>query len=59
MVDRDGQLVAVLGQLKVRADQPRVVDQHIDARVLCEDCLGELAHRGEAGEIGELCGDPL
>ena len=40
------------------ADQPGIIHQHIDPRMLCEDCLGEPAHRGEAGEIGERAGDP-
>ena len=58
VVDGDRQLVAVLGQLKAGADQPGIVDQHVDARVVREDCLGEPAHCGEAGEIGERAGDP-
>ena len=59
MVDRKGKLVAVPGQLKAWADQPGIVDQHIDPLVFCQQGFGQLAHRGEAGEIGERSLDPV
>ncbi len=53
MVDRNRQLVAVLGELKAGTDEPRIVDQHIDAVMAGEQGVRESAHRGKAGEIGE------
>ena len=53
MVDRDGQLVAVLGQLRAGRDQPGIVDQHVEPLVPCQHRFGQLPHLGEAGEIGQ------
>src|SRR2546423_13473349 len=53
MVDGNRQFVAVLGELKVRADEPGMVDQQIDALIVGEQGVRESAHRGEAGQIGK------
>ena len=53
MVDRDRQLDSVRRVLATWRDEARVVDQHVDARTLRRELVGEAANRGEAGEIGE------
>ena len=53
MVDGNGQFVAVLRELKMGADEPGIVDQQIDPVVAGEQGLRELAHRGDAGQIGK------
>src|SRR5207237_6677516 len=53
VVDGNRQFVAVLGQLKVRADESGIVDQQIDAVIVGEEGVCESAHRGDAGQIGK------
>ena len=50
MVDLQRELAAVLGDHAVLRDQSRVVDEDVELR----QRLGELAHLGERGQVGEV-----
>ena len=53
VVDRKGHLVPVRRPLEFRRKQAGVVDQEIDPVVRGQDLVGQAAHFGQRGEIGE------
>ncbi len=56
VVHLEAELVAVLADEALVRSRPdaRVVDQHVQAVVVAQDRLGELAHLGEGGEVGPV-----
>ena len=55
VVDLEGEFVAVGGDRTLRScDQPGIVDQHVDARVLAGQPRGKLTHLAEVGKVGDI-----
>ncbi len=55
VVDRPGQLDAVLCHLPARIHGASVVDEHIQPWIATQHLAGQLAHRGLGGEVGDQC----
>jgi hypothetical protein len=55
VVDLESELVAVGSDRTLRScDQPGIVDQHVDPRVLAGQPRGELTHLAEVSKVGDI-----